>query len=90
MSGWSFDIASAPRGKYTLRAAVKGRGHIKTFEPARVFLATKCGQVTIGSYLPDSKRWEMLATNEQPVAWMPWAGQKKASEFPAYPERAAA
>lgn len=69
--GWSFDIAAAPRGSYSLRAATNGKGHIRTFEPARVFLATKCGQVTVSNYLPDFKRWEMLATNEQPIAWMP-------------------
>lgn len=87
--GWSRDISAAPRGRYVLRAAAKGKGHIKTFEPARVFLATKCGHVTVSNYLPESKRWEMLATNEQPIAWMPWAGQFKASEFPVHPSAAA-
>lgn len=90
MDEWSFDIAAAPRGRYVLRAASNGKGHVKTFEPVRVFLATKCGQVTISNYLPDSKRWEMLSANEQPIAWMPWGGQKKAVDFPAHPQRAAA
>lgn len=87
---WSFDITAAPRGRYVLRSAAKGKGHIKTFEPAAVILATKCGKVTVSHYLPEQKRWMMLADGEQPVAWMPWGGQAKAKDLPAYPERAAA
>ena len=69
---WSFDIAAAPRGKYVVRNRKFGEtsADTKVFEPDRVILATKCGTVTVSKYLPDEKRWEMLAAGEQPVAWV--------------------
>jgi hypothetical protein len=74
---WSFDIAAAPKGKFVTqqRNFVKGARDIEVFEPDRVILATKCGTVTVSRWLPPQPdrpegRWEMLATGEQPIAWM--------------------
>lgn len=74
---WNHDIASAPRGRYVLRAAAKGKGHFKTFEPAKVILAAECGTVTVSHYLPDEKRWNLLSAKEQPVAWAPYPGTRE-------------
>lgn len=71
---WSFDISKAPRGSYVVvnRKFGKGQADTRVFKPDRVILATKCGKVTVSKYLPDEKRWEMLAHGEQPVAWQAW------------------
>jgi hypothetical protein len=71
---WSFDISKAPRGRYVVvnRKFGKTLADAKVFKPDRVILATKCGKVTTSHYMPEEKRWEMLATGEQPVAWHPW------------------
>jgi hypothetical protein len=71
---WNFDISKAPRGSYVVvnRKFGKGQADTRVFKPDRVILATKCGKVTISKYLPDEKRWEMLAHGEQPVAWQAW------------------
>lgn len=74
---WSTNIAAAPRGRYVLRAAANGKGHIKTFEPAPIILAAKCGTVTVSHYLPDEKRWDLLSASEEPVAWAPFAGYRE-------------
>lgn len=74
---WNTNIAAAPRGRYVLRAAAKGKGHVKTFEPAPIILATKCGTVTVSHYLPDAKRWEMMSAGEEPIAWAPFPGYRE-------------
>lgn len=38
----------------------------------RLIVAAKDGTVTISQWLAKSSRWEMLAKDEQPIAWMPW------------------
>jgi hypothetical protein len=80
MPEWNFDISQAPRGAFVVknRKYGSGRGDTKVFEPDRVILATKCGQVIASRYLPadaerKAGRWEGLATREQPVAWRPYA-----------------
>ena len=74
MSGWNFDISKAPRGKYVIvnRKTGKTMTDVKVFKADPVILATKCGKVTSSRYIPDEKRWEMLAKGEEPVAWMAW------------------
>lgn len=74
MTEWNHDIAAAPRGAYVIKNRKFGKSHAdtKVFEPDRVILATKCGQVMVSQYLPDEKRWEGLAVGEQPVAWQAW------------------
>ena len=72
---WSFDISKAPRGKYVVVNRKVGKevfADQRVFRPDRIILATKCGKVTTSHYMPDEKRWEMLAAGEQPVAWMVW------------------
>lgn len=71
---WCTDISKAPRGKYVVvnRKVGKVQADQRVFRPDRVILATKCGKVTLSKYLPDEKRWEMLAAGEQPVAWQAW------------------
>lgn len=85
MSEWNFDITRAPRGKYVVRDRKlgKGRGDTREFVPDRVILATKCGVVTASHYLPEQKRWEMLAKGEQPIAWQPWPRHPSEAEVPA-------
>ena len=74
MSGWDFDISRAPRGETVVSTVViKGEERVRnTFKPAKVILATKCGKVTLSHWLPEEKRWLMLAHGEQPVAFMNW------------------
>lgn len=69
---WSTDIAKAPRGHYDLQGRKAKGGSTaehRIFHPAPVWLATRCGKVTLSRYLPEEHRWEMLAHGEQPVAW---------------------
>lgn len=46
----------------------------------RIIVATSCGKVTISQFLPKADRWEMLAKDEQPLAWQDWP------EHPGKPE----
>lgn len=58
----------------------------------RIIVATKDGTVTISRWLAKTSRWEMLATDEQPVAWMPWPKHPTSPDAEAKPitqERAA-
>lgn len=69
---WSSDISKAPHGRYDVVARnIRGGGTAdhRVFRPAYVWLASRCGKVTMSSYLPDQKRWEMFSRGEQPVAW---------------------
>jgi len=69
---WNLDISKAPRGRYDIvaRKVAGGKtGDHRVFRPAYVWMASHCGKVTMSSYLPDQKRWEMFALGEQPVAW---------------------
>jgi hypothetical protein len=83
MADWNTDISKAPRGAYQVKNRKFGSTHAdsKVFRADKVILATKCGQVTMSRYLPEAKRFEGLATGEQPVAWMPWAP----GELPTHP-----
>lgn len=68
---WNHDIRTAPHGRYVVQQRREGVD-VRVFVPERVILATKCGKVTISHYLPEEKRWMMLAKGEQPVAWQKW------------------
>ncbi|MEX0684026.1 MAG: hypothetical protein WD472_11320 [Dehalococcoidia bacterium] len=74
MGPWNFNIAEAPRGSYTVRHRKfgTGAGDTRAFEPAYVYLATRCGIVTRSHYLPEEKRWEMLSRHSTPLAWQPY------------------
>lgn len=80
---WNTDISKCPRGRYIVRNQRIGKASsdLKDFHPDKVILATKCGQVTVSSYQPWSKRWQMLAVGEQPVAWHPYQ-----RPLPAHPQ----
>jgi hypothetical protein len=69
--GWSFDIKSAPHGRYEIKQRREGID-TRVFVPERVILATKCKKVLLSHYIPEEKRWLMLGKGEQPVAWAPW------------------
>lgn len=56
MADWSFDMTKAPRGSYDVRAAVNGKGHVKTFQREPIIAASACGVVTLSYYVPDEKR----------------------------------
>lgn len=78
--GWSFDIASAPRGKNITVTETDKDGKIREREEFRhdqVWLWTKCGRKTVSRWLPPNRfnnrgRWDGLATTEEPVAWHPY------------------
>jgi hypothetical protein len=74
MSDWNFDISQAPRGHTVDDFVQTAKGVRKTtrFLPEKLIVATKCGKVTVSKYLPDEDRWEMLAKEEQPIAWQLW------------------
>lgn len=78
---WTTDISKAPRGHYDIEARkVKGgkTADHRVFKPEYVWLATRCGKVTLSRYMPKEPpfrpvpRWEMLQPGEQPVAWHPF------------------
>ena len=80
-TAWRFDIENAPRGR---EVQVPGpRGSTRTVhQPDLVILAAADGQtVTVSRWLPTEGRWNMLAKNERPAAWMP---------YPVHPARTAA
>ena len=81
---WNFDISAAPRGKIVQRTVkVKDKDVTSdVFRPDRLILATKCGKVTTSQYIPDQKRWEFLATGEEPVAWQVWPSHPHAEAMP--------
>lgn len=81
---WNFDISKAPRGSYVIKNRKFGASpaDTKVFRPDRLILATKCGKVTTSQYIPDEKRWEFLATGEEPVAWQVWPDHPHAEATP--------
>lgn len=95
---WSFDMTKAPRGSYDVRAATKGKGHVKTFQRESIIAASACGVVTLSYYMPDEKRWCMFDAAHPPIAWMPYAGPetvvgddgkaRKVVRLPAHPTMA--
>lgn len=82
---WNRDISKAPRGTYEVQSRrLKNGGEAihEVFRPQYVWLASKCGKVTLSSWLPPEvspggnpmkggRRWEFFAHGEKPVAWMP-------------------
>lgn len=69
---WRTDIENAPRGTYADQAGPKGSVR-SVHKPALVILACGDGKtVTLSRWLPVEGRWNMLAKNEQPLAWQPW------------------
>jgi len=87
MNAWNFDIKAAPHGRYEVKQRREGVD-VRVFVPERVILATKCGKVTISHYLPEEKRWMMLAKGEQPVAWQPWPTHPHSSDLTSSPDQA--
>ena len=71
MSAWNTDIKAAPHGRYVVKQRREGVDQ-RVFVHERVILSTKCGKAILSRYVPEEKRWMMLAKGEQPVAWMPW------------------
>lgn len=79
---WSFDIASAPRGRTIRvdRAIMRSDGKYieerEGFVPDVVWLASKCGKVIRSYWIPETERasgrWSGLATKEEPIAWHPY------------------
>ena len=82
MSNWNFDISQAPRGHYeedTLPGRSGSTRTVRRFVSERVIIATKDKKVLSSRWSPPDPserrpngRWEMIGTNEEPVAWMPW------------------
>lgn len=75
MPTWNFNIDEAPKS-YSRDASYSNQdGKIiqrEKFVPVYVWLATKCGKVTVSYWIPNEKRWNMLAQNEKPMAWQPY------------------
>lgn len=72
---WNSDISKAPHGYYDIQSRkVKGdkTADHQVFRREYVWLASKCGIVTLSSYIPDQKRWEFFSRNETPIAWHPF------------------
>lgn len=72
---WSTDISKAPHGYYdvqTRRVNAEKTADHHVFRAEYVWLASKCGKVTLSSYIPDQKRWEFFKRGEQPIAWHPF------------------
>lgn len=72
---WSTDISKAPRGYYDIQFRKVKDGKTAdhhVFRPEYIWLASRCGIVTLSSYIPDQKRWEFFTKNQQPIAWHPF------------------
>ena len=82
---WNFDIDAAPRGTTVSKTTTNSKGvdvTRDTFLPDKVLVAASGRMVMVSYWLPPlgdrpKGRWHGLATDEQPVAWMP---------FPEFPE----
>ena len=78
--GWNRDISQAPSGHHETREVViKGKTVTRdVFVPAPIIVACRDGETVLSSrWLPEGKerkvgRWNCLATDEEPIAWMPW------------------
>lgn len=87
MTGWSFDVAAAPRGKMFKRnRIVKDKvQEVEEFVPDYLWVATKCGKVNKSYFIPQAgkvpARWSGLATGEEPVAWCEYI----VPEYPSVP-----
>jgi hypothetical protein len=87
MTGWSFDVAAAPRGKtFKRNRIVKDKvQEVDEFVPDYLWVATKCGKVNKSYFIPQAgkvpARWSGLATGEDPVAWCEFI----IPEFPSVP-----
>lgn len=74
MTEWNFKIEEAPKIHYK-DASYESNGktveRVK-FEPIQLWLASKCGIVTVSYWLPKEGRWNMFKKGEQPIAWQPY------------------
>jgi hypothetical protein len=73
---WNFNMDEAPKGHVTEAPTKCKDGSSGTqygYEFAPVIACDKTGDcVTLTHWLPKQKRWNRFATNETPLAWMPW------------------
>lgn len=72
---WNFDMSAAPRGEYVTTTYTDGKGkkvEKTTYQHVRIILASPCGVVTVGRWLPSEERWEMFTKGVPPIAWMLW------------------
>lgn len=73
---WNYNMDEAPRGHTEKRERKNNKGEdviVDVFVPDLIIACSKDGEtVTISRWLPEEKRWNMFATNEDPLAWQPW------------------
>ena len=72
---WNYDMDAAPRGEYVTTTYTNGKGkkvEKTVYQHQKVILASPCGVVTVGRWLPNEERWEMFTKAVPPIAWMPW------------------
>lgn len=74
MTGWNFDMASAPRGSCRVerRRIGKNEVDVEVFTAPPIIAAGSGGVVTLSCWLPKEGRWNMFTKDTPPVAWMPW------------------
>ena len=83
MTEWNYDLSQAPRGRcVTKKTKVKDKVVEKKVYEYDLIIATDGRIVTLTKWLPPittgpkvrqrGGRWSMFATNETPLAWMPW------------------
>ncbi len=75
---WNFNISKAPKGDFVnvTRSRKDEEVTFREYRPTKIILATKCGKVIVSHWLnpetPEGGRWNFLAKDEQPIAWMPF------------------
>jgi len=71
---WNFNIDECPKGTYKTATKKIGKTEkkIKTFVPYYIWVATKHDIVTRSYITEDGERFNMLASKEKPIAWMPF------------------
>jgi hypothetical protein len=75
MTGWNFDMASAPRGETRVITRKIGKNEVEVQEhvPVTIFVAGADGTtVTPSRWLAKEGRWCMFTKDVPPIAWRPW------------------
>ena len=81
MMEWNFNIDEAPKGRTITEKEISNKGKVferERFIPDRILICVDDGQEWVGysHWIPlhangkDGNRWEFIASDQKPLAWM--------------------
>jgi len=81
---WNYEMSKAPKGQTITLLYEKADGtHVERskFVPDKIIAASdSCDTVTVTHWIPETSRWANFATNQTPLAWMPFPSHPREQE----------